>query len=50
MRIATDFLSARETAKIMHEVTGKTVHVQEIDKKAFDESKGKGLSEEFWAK
>ena len=50
MRIATDFLSAREIARTISEVTGKTVHIQEIDAKAFDATKGKEMTEELHAK
>ena len=50
MRIATDFVSARETAKIMSEVSGKTVHVQEVDTEAYDALRGKVLPEDYHAK
>lgn len=50
MRVATEFLSAREMAKILSEESGKTVHVQEMDHIAFDGLRNNGLPEELHAK
>jgi uncharacterized protein YbjT (DUF2867 family) len=50
MRVATEFVSAREQAKIFGEAAGKTVHVAEVDDKAFDALKGNPLPEELHAK
>lgn len=50
MRVVTEFISAREQAKIFMEVSGKTVHVPEIDAKAFDALKTVAIPEELHSK
>ena len=50
MRVATEFLSTRQIAKIFSEESGKTVHVQEIDAKAFDALLNNPIDEEMHAK
>ncbi|KAF8587047.1 hypothetical protein K439DRAFT_1614609 [Ramaria rubella] len=47
IRIASEFLSAKDIAKIFNEVSGKTVYVPEIDHKAFAASKDNGVPEEL---
>ena len=50
MRVATEFLSVRQIAKIFSEASGKTVNVQEIDGKAFDALLNNPIPEEMHAK
>jgi NmrA-like family len=50
LRVTTDFYSARDIAAVFSEVSGKTVHIQEVDEKAFDALKNNGISEELHAK
>ena len=50
MRIVSEFLSAREMAKIVSDVSGKPVHVQEISHEVFDSFKGNPMPEEIHSK
>jgi len=47
LRIATAFLSPRQIAEAMSDVSGKIVHVQEINDEEFEKLKGKSLPEEM---
>ncbi|KAF8587045.1 NmrA-domain-containing protein [Ramaria rubella] len=47
IRITSEYLSTREIAKALSDVSGKTVHVLEIDEKAFATLKGNPLPEEL---
>lgn len=44
MRITSEFLSTRDIAKTITEVSGKTVHVQEVTPEQFEAFKGDTLS------
>lgn len=50
MRVVTEFTSAREMAKAFSDVSGKPVHVAEIDTNAFDAMLNNPLPEELHAK
>jgi len=49
MRITSEFLSAREMAKTITEVSGKTVHVQEITPEQFETLRGNPFPVELHA-
>ncbi|KAF8496951.1 NmrA-like family domain-containing protein 1 [Gautieria morchelliformis] len=50
IRITTDFLSAREMAKLVSDVSGKTIHVSEIDASTYGTLKGNSLPDEIHSK
>jgi hypothetical protein len=50
LRITSEFLSARQISEAINDVSGKTVHVQEVSPEMFQTFKGNPLPEELHAK